>query len=125
MACLRWKPVTWHQLNQNKMLPVRGKRFAQILVNLKQLGLVDSSRGQKGGYVLARAPQKIRLSEILQHFENTKFFNHHRFKKKTTGSFNVILQEVEDETWKRLEQITFEEIIKRERNLNKVPMFAI
>lgn len=37
----------------------------QILLALKGAGLVRSKRGVGGGYVLARTPEDIRLSEIL------------------------------------------------------------
>lgn len=37
----------------------------QILLALKGAGLVRSKRGVGGGYVLARAPEAIRLSEIV------------------------------------------------------------
>jgi len=37
----------------------------QILLALKGAGLVRSKRGVGGGYVLARPPEQIRLSEII------------------------------------------------------------
>lgn len=37
----------------------------QILLALKGAGLVRSKRGVGGGYVLARSPEQIRLSEII------------------------------------------------------------
>lgn len=37
----------------------------QILLALKGAGLVRSKRGVGGGYVLARPPSQIRLSEII------------------------------------------------------------
>lgn len=37
----------------------------QILLALKGAGLVRSKRGVGGGYILARAPEDIRLSEIV------------------------------------------------------------
>jgi Rrf2 family iron-sulfur cluster assembly transcriptional regulator len=37
----------------------------QILLALKGAGLVRSKRGVGGGYVLARPPEEIRLSEVL------------------------------------------------------------
>jgi Rrf2 family protein len=37
----------------------------QILLALKGAGLVRSKRGVGGGYVLARAPEEIRLTEIV------------------------------------------------------------
>jgi Rrf2 family cysteine metabolism transcriptional repressor len=39
--------------------------LVQILLQLKQAGLVDSTRGASGGYALARAPSEISLYDIL------------------------------------------------------------
>src|SRR4051794_3235405 len=37
----------------------------QILLQLKGVGLTASSRGASGGYQLARAPDKIRLADVV------------------------------------------------------------
>ncbi len=37
----------------------------QILNELRNSGLIVSKRGKQGGYALARAPEKIRLDEIV------------------------------------------------------------
>jgi Rrf2 family protein len=37
----------------------------QILQDLRRAGLVEAKRGPGGGYALARAPEVVRLSEIL------------------------------------------------------------
>ncbi|MEY4940773.1 MAG: HTH-type transcriptional regulator CymR [Verrucomicrobiota bacterium] len=39
--------------------------LAQILIKLRDHGLVTSRRGNQGGYVLARAPDEISLYDIL------------------------------------------------------------
>ena len=39
--------------------------LAQILVQLREHGLVKSRRGSQGGYELARAPEEISLHDIL------------------------------------------------------------
>ena len=39
--------------------------LAQILLKLRDHGLITSRRGNQGGYVLARAPQDITLYDIL------------------------------------------------------------
>jgi len=39
--------------------------IAKIMRRLRQGGLVRSTRGQKGGYQLARSPEKMTIKEIL------------------------------------------------------------
>ena len=41
----------------------------QIIPGLKSAGLINSSRGAHGGYVLARPPEKINLYEIVTALE--------------------------------------------------------
>ncbi len=43
----------------------------QLFVKLRRAGLVDSVRGPGGGYRLARAPEEIRVSEVLQAVDET------------------------------------------------------
>ena len=40
--------------------------LVQILNELRNAGLITSKRGKQGGYALAREPEKISLSEIVQ-----------------------------------------------------------
>jgi Rrf2 family iron-sulfur cluster assembly transcriptional regulator len=43
----------------------------QLFVKLRRAGLVDSVRGPGGGYRLARMPEDIRVSEVLQAVDET------------------------------------------------------
>ena len=45
------------------------KYLEQLMAALKSAGLVRSQRGAKGGYILARPPDKIKLSEVFDVFE--------------------------------------------------------
>lgn len=45
---------------------------ARILVQLSQVDLVAGTPGPNGGYALARAPQEIRLSEIVSVFQKVE-----------------------------------------------------
>jgi Rrf2 family protein len=47
------------------------KYLEQLMVVLKAAGFVRSIRGSKGGYVLAKAPEQIELSEVLHCLEGT------------------------------------------------------
>lgn len=39
--------------------------LVQILNDLRRAGLVESRRGKTGGYLLARAPEKVSLREVV------------------------------------------------------------
>jgi len=43
----------------------------QILMQLKTAGLVESRRGVKGGFVLARSPHDITVADVLEATEGT------------------------------------------------------
>ncbi|PKP74966.1 MAG: Rrf2 family transcriptional regulator [Alphaproteobacteria bacterium HGW-Alphaproteobacteria-6] len=43
----------------------------QLFVRLRRAGLVDSVRGPGGGYRLARSPEMIRISEVLEAVDET------------------------------------------------------
>src|ERR1044072_3649281 len=43
--------------------------LAQILIKLREHGLITSRRGNQGGYALARAPDEITLHDILMAVE--------------------------------------------------------
>lgn len=45
---------------------------ARILVQLAQMGLVEGTPGPHGGYILARAPREVRLSEIVSVFQRVE-----------------------------------------------------
>lgn len=45
------------------------KYLSQIILHLKAKGLVNSIRGSKGGYVLARSPKDIHMNEVFSALE--------------------------------------------------------
>lgn len=48
------------------------QRFLEnILLELKNAGLLGSKLGKSGGYYLIRRPEDITLSEVIRHFEGT------------------------------------------------------
>jgi len=57
-------PVSAHEVSKAYSLP--HPMVANILKQLVSFGLVLSSRGQRGGYLLAKSPEEIKLSEIIQ-----------------------------------------------------------
>ena len=60
-------PIPIRELARRNDVP---KRFLeQIMLALKSQGWVDSTAGIRGGYVLARNPDKITMGEVVRHFD--------------------------------------------------------
>lgn len=46
------------------------KRFLEhIMLDLKEKNWVSSLPGKRGGYILARSPEKITMGEVVRHFD--------------------------------------------------------
>ena len=56
------KRLTIHEIATEENIPA--KFLEQILLNLKNAGLLQSKMGAGGGYYLARPPEQITLGEI-------------------------------------------------------------
>ncbi len=52
---------------------ISAKYLEQLVAIIKTAGLVRSIRGPRGGYVLARPPQDIKLSDIFRFLEGSVF----------------------------------------------------
>ena len=60
-------PVAIHDLAERNGIP---KRFLeQIMLKLKAQGWVRSRQGVRGGYYLAKSPDRITIGEVVRHFE--------------------------------------------------------
>lgn len=60
-------PIPIRELARRNDVP---KRFLeQIMLDLKAEGWVESIAGIRGGYVLAKKPEKITMGEVVRHFD--------------------------------------------------------
>ena len=63
----RGAPIPIRELARRNDVP---KRFLeQIMLQLKTQGWVDRTAGVRGGYFLARSPEKITMGEIVRFFD--------------------------------------------------------
>jgi Rrf2 family protein len=56
--------VTIHEIAQRHHIPL--KYLEQILLELKRGGILESRRGVRGGYTLARTPREISVGAVLR-----------------------------------------------------------
>lgn len=67
-------PVTGRDIAARERLPV--DYVEQILLRLRRAGLVQSTRGARGGYALARPPEQISVRDVITASELTTFDLH-------------------------------------------------
>jgi Rrf2 family protein len=64
-------PVAARELAEKEKLP--GDYVEQILLRLRRAGIVNSIRGARGGYYLARPPAEITVKDVLDASEHGTF----------------------------------------------------
>jgi Rrf2 family cysteine metabolism transcriptional repressor len=60
-------PVSLEQIGRQGQVP--RPFLAQIMLNLRRADLVDSVRGNRGGYLLKRSPSHIAVREVVEALE--------------------------------------------------------
>ncbi|HUK21313.1 MAG TPA: Rrf2 family transcriptional regulator [Gemmatimonadales bacterium] len=64
-------PVAARELAEQERLP--HDYVEQILLRLRRAGLVESVRGAKGGYQLARSPEHVTVKDVISASEHVTF----------------------------------------------------
>ena len=67
-------PATGRDIAARERLP--GDYVEQILLRLRRAGIVQSTRGAKGGYILARDPAQVTVREVISASELGTFDLH-------------------------------------------------
>jgi Rrf2 family protein len=57
-------PVLIADIARKKKIPL--KFLENILLELKQAGILDSKKGKGGGYFLKRSPSKVKVAEVIR-----------------------------------------------------------
>jgi len=98
----------------------------QIFLNLKKSNLVNSSRGSSGGYLLAKSPEEIKLSCIIESVkEKVKTVGCKKESKKGCNGKSVkcithnLWDELEDHIYQFFNNNTLKDIIYKNENYNR------
>ena len=98
----------------------------QIFIKLKQVNLVKSVRGAKGGYVLDASPEEIKISNIISAVdEEIKTLNCKKESKK--GCNNKSSKCITHNLWDQLDQhinsffekVKLQDLVKKNQTANK------
>jgi len=99
---------------------VSERYLEHIMLELKKAGFVQSISGAKGGYILAKEPSEIKLSELVEVLEGTlapvACVNHKGLCKWVDScAVREVWVKIKEEIKKTLGSITLEELVKKER----------
>lgn len=121
-----YKAILELALRYNNHVPIRINTIAQaqkiprqflvqLLIRLRNAGLVRSVRGMEGGYLLARAPSKISLAQVVRALD-ADVIAHSKQTGADDESGRILMQICDDINTgviKSLEEKTFDNLISR------------
>ncbi len=103
---------------------ISNKYLEQLVAMLKSAGLVRSLRGPHGGYVLARAPNEVNLSDVFRTLEGPLFavecLEHPDFCSRYSDCVpRQIWSEMQDAMLNVLETKTLQDMVDRARSVRQ------
>jgi len=118
--------VSIKTISEEQRIP---KKFLeQILNDLKGLGAVESRRGMRGGYRLARPPEQITLASIVRHVEGAMapvgcvsewFYERCTCPDEARCPIRDVMKEAREAVVRIMERVTLAELCERARRLQK------
>ena len=97
------------------------KYLEQLMAILKSAGFVRSIRGSKGGYILAKAPNQIKLSDIFNALEGsvstTECIEDENYCARTADCVaRQVWAQVQEAIKNVLQSITLQDLVDRTKN---------
>ena len=124
-------PIRVQDIAQRQGIPT--KFLFQIMQILKRVDIVRSRRGTEGGYTLSRAPGQITVGDVIRAmsgpFVQLSCLDSGNFAddcgKQNTCQFKPIWAEVDRAIGSVLNNITYEELVRRSRTSQQQLMYHI
>lgn len=121
-------PILISQIATSENIPQ--KFLESILLDLKNVGILNSKKGKGGGYYLIKNPNDVNMADIMRLFDGAigllpcathKYYQKcDECKDEETCGIRDVFQEVRNETVRILKNSTLSEIILREKGLKVI-----
>lgn len=111
------KPIPIIELARRNDIP---KRFLEhIMLDLKEKGWVESLAGKKGGYLLARNPDKITMGEVVRHFDGylapiacVSVTDYRQCSQESVCRFRRVLLQARNNVAKLMDESTLADVVR-------------
>ena len=121
-------PILIAEIAKEQVIP---KKFLEvILLELRKDGILRSKMGKNGGYQLQLPPEEIRLGRVIRLMDgpialvpcvSSKYYAPcAECKDEATCGLHHIMAKVREATGNILDNVTLDEIVKKERQLLKL-----
>ena len=109
---------------------ISSKYLEQLMTILKTAGLVRSLRGPKGGYLLVKPPNEVRLSEVFTVLEGplvtVECLQHPQFCPRCAECITrQVWAQIQDAMLGVLESITLQDMVDRTKGIDKNANYQI
>ena len=121
---LHWpkqEPLQIQEIALKQQIPI--KFLTHILIELKQHGYVESTRGKNGGYFLIKNPKDITLKNVMNDFKNLELLPERGQKKGHVLS--AIWQDANKVILNFMDSVTFADLCSKEKQTQSVEMYTI
>jgi Rrf2 family protein len=119
LACSYGEPTPVHLKHIADKHGISQRFLMQIMLALKGAGLVESTRGTTGGYLLSRAPSQISLADIIHVIDQPPPSSPTAlaglYSTTVVQVVSSVLQEAQEREQRHLAQLSLEELVKQTR----------
>ena len=108
------KPLTIKTIAESS--DISSKYFEQLIALLIRGGFVSSIRGPKGGYILTRSPDEVKLSQVVSALEgpltDSDCAKHARFAKACNDcAICSVWNKAHDAMWSIFDALTLQDLV--------------
>jgi len=114
------QPVKIYEIAGAQNIP---PRFLEMILNeLRHAGLLNSQRGRKGGYLLARRAEELTVGEVIEHIQGRIYGTAENAGKPNKSqscfgdyAFKALWQKVNNAVSEVCDTMTFAELVEYEK----------
>ena len=121
-------PILISELAEKERIP---KKFLEaILLELNKKGILQSKKGKRGGYSLAKPPEQITMGQVIRILEGplaplpcvsqTAYMKCEECVDEQTCGIRLVMQEVRNATASILDGTTLRDVLEREEQAKMV-----